>query len=454
MKFNLLAAAMFSAVAAFATTSVAAVDTTLITPGPAVSTEGWDTPESIRGGLKLLYAWDSSGPDAWDSKAHPMVYVTSEGIAKARSPGNNKNAGLYIIDAYTKEVVASARYDLGLGEHTAAGHTAGISVDGKWFYIGSTVIIDGKATPLTLVINARTLKVDKAFGFPLHHSIGFVDYTGKPIQTVTKNSGPHFLLDPQDDNRVIKALTATDIVMIGHNYVTADPTGKYLYVSQRPGAWGAADSGADGGMSKYNLETGKVTYIWGMGHNGNPIGNAHTADGKYTYVNEGHGSYVYKIDNETNTIVASSSAGVAGPYGNVLNWDESLLFIIGKGEGSHNTGRVIGVIETKTFKQSKAFQQPIVLDGSASSIDHAILHPDPAVNEIWVSNMAGWETIVLDPVTFETKALIPTPNFGDTHSGGFVKYGDNWAGELLVDMGGPQAAMYAQKLAIIAAAAK
>ncbi|MBW6507897.1 MAG: hypothetical protein K0B00_14305 [Rhodobacteraceae bacterium] len=453
MKLNMFAAAVIGAVAAFSTPSVAAVDTTLITPGPAVSTDGWDTPESIRGGLKLLFAWDSSGPDAWDSKAHPMVYVTSEGIAKARSPGNNKNAGLYIIDAYTKEVVASARYDLGLGEHTSAGHTAGISVDGKWFYIGTTVMIDKKATPLTLVINARTLKVDKAFGFSLHHSIGFVDYAGNPRQTITMNRGPDFIVDPTDNNRVVRAITNSDIPMIGHNYITVDPTGRYMYVAQRPGYYGAGDV-AEAGMAKLDLETGRFVDIWGLGHNGNPIGNAHTADGKFTYINDGHGSHVYKIDNETNEIVGETSAGVVGPYGNVLNWDESLLFIIGKGEGSHNTGRVVSVIETRTFAPTKAFNQPIVLDGSASSIDHGILHPDPAVNEIWVSNMAGWETIVLDAETFETKALIATPNFGDTHSGGFVRYGDNWAGELLADMGGPQKAMYEQKLAIIAAKAK
>ena len=449
MKLKLLAAMLIGVVGM--TASVAIAESPLVTPGPAVSTDGWETPEATRGGLKLMYAWDDSGPDAWDSKAHPMVYVTSQGIAKRLSPGKNKNAGLYIIDAYTKEVVGGARYDLGLGEHTAAGHTTGISVDGKWFYIGTTTMIDGVATPLTLVINARTLKPAKAFNFPLHHSIGFTDWQGNIRQTITKNSGPDYILDPTNDNRVVKSITALDIPMIGHNYITVDPTGKFMYVAQRPSSWGAAESGADGGMAKLNLETNEVVYMWGLGHNGNPIGNAHTADGKFTYVNDGHGSHVYKIDNELNEIVAEISAGVAGPYGNVLNYDESLLFIVGKGEGSHNTGRVISVIETAKFIQSKAFNQPIVLDGSASSIDHAILHPDPTINEIWVSNMAGWETIVLDSVTFETKALIATPDFGDTHSGGFVKYDGDWNGELLVDMGGPQKAMYAKKLELVAA---
>ncbi len=81
-------------------------------------------------------------------------------------------------------------------------------------------------------------------------------------------------------------------------------------------------------------------------------------------------------------------------------------------------------------------QQPIFMGGSASSLDHAILHPDPEVNEIWVSNMKGWETIVLDLDTFKPSDWIKTPNGGDTHSGGFVRYASDFTGELLVDQGG------------------
>ncbi len=421
---------------------------------------GWDTAESIRGGMTLFATYDSKGADAYDVAKHPLVYVSSQGVSKAFSPGKTSIAGLYIMDATTKAVVASARFDLGY-EHTAAGHTVGISPDGKWFYIGTTVLIDKVSTPLVLIVNARTLKVDKALkgvgtaqGFALHHSIGFKDWQGRDRVTLTKNSGPGFILDPKDDNRVVRAITALDVAMLGHNYVTIDPTGKFLYWGLRPGSWGGAgEFGATGGVVKFNMETGAVIYIWGLGEDGNPIGMAHTADGKFTYVNEAHGSEVYKIDNATNKVVGKTSAGVAGPYGLTLNWDETLLYTIGKGEGSHNTGHVIGVIDTKTFRGTRAFNQPIVLGGSASSIDHGILHPDPAVNELWVSNMNGWETIVLDLVTREVKAYIATPNGGDTHSGGFIRYKADWTGELLADMGGPQKPMYAAKKPLIAAAA-
>jgi hypothetical protein len=111
---------------------------------------------------------------------------------------------------------------------------------------------------------------------------------------------------------------------------------------------------------------------------------------------------------------------------------------VGKGEGSHNRGGVLGVVDTTIFRTDRSMNQPITLGGSAASIDHAILHPDPDVNELWISNMKGWETIVLDLDTYETEAYIPTPNGGDTHSGAFVSYNPDWTGELLVDMGGPK----------------
>jgi DNA-binding beta-propeller fold protein YncE len=247
------------------------------------------------------------------------------------------------------------------------------------------------------------------------------------------------------------AVTADDVPSIngriGHPYLTVDPTGKYLYQAIRP--QGAFGEGASATVAKIDMETGDKVFISGFGHNGNVIGMAHTADGKFTYVNEGHASETYKIDNETNEIVAVSSAGVAGPYGLALSFDEKYLYTIGKGEGSHNLGSVVGVVDTKLFKQATnlVYQMPIFLGGSARSVDHGIIHPDPEVNELWVSNMRGWETIVLDLNTHTVEAYIPQVNGGNTHNGGFVKYSPDWTGELLVDMGGPQKALYAARLA-------
>jgi mono/diheme cytochrome c family protein len=144
-------------------------------------------------------------------------------------------------------------------------------------------------------------------------------------------------------------------------------------------------------------------------------------------------------------VVDSTQAGVAGPYGLALNWDETYLYPIGKGEGTHNNGSVVGVVETKTFTSPRNFihNMPLYLGGSASSVDHGIIHPDPKLNELWISNMNGWETIVMDLNTHKVIAYIPTPNGGDTHSGGFARYTPDWKGELLADMGGPKATVRA-----------
>ncbi|MBI4288622.1 MAG: hypothetical protein HY671_09375, partial [Chloroflexi bacterium] len=229
--------------------------------------------------------------------------------------------------------------------------------------------------------------------------------------------------------------------------------GKYIYVSMGSPEIREGE-GFRAGIAKVNLEDGSVTVIHSVGSH--PIGITHTADGRFTYVVDGSNSLVFKIDNQTNQVVGRTSAGVAGPYGIALNWDETLAYTIGKGEGSHNLGGVMGVIDTKLFTQARGLlhQMPISLGGSASSVDHGILHPDPKVNELWVSNMNGWETIVVDLNTHKSVAWIPTPNGGNTHSGGFVRYNADFTGELLVDMGGPKSqSIWDTKKSRVAAAA-
>jgi DNA-binding beta-propeller fold protein YncE len=413
----------------------------------------WDTAESLRGGLQLVATYDSSGPDAWDVEAHPVVYMTSEGMGYGHRPSETTTLpGVQVIDAYTKEIVASAMFDLG-SEPTATPHGLGVSPDGKWIYIGfaEEVASEEEENPTrTLIINARTLKLDKIVQHTgaqrLHHVMSFQDSQGQDRVVLEygfgANGGPHFILDPKDDNRVVKAITIEDVgYKMGHPFLTVDPTGTFLYISLVAPAWRDVTY-ETGGIAKYNLETGDVTIIAGTGEH--PIGIAHTADGKFTYVVDGHGSHVYKIDNETNEIVGETSAGVAGPYGIALNWDETEIWVVGKGEGSHNTGGVLGLIDAESFSPSREFNQPFDIGGA--TMDHAFLHPDPAVNELWVSSAGTWETIVFDLDTKEVTARIPSANGGDTHSGAFVRYSSSWAGEVLADHGGPHKAMYAIRL--------
>ena len=437
-----------------------------LAPPPAgAQPAGWDTPESIRGRLRLLATYDSSGPDAWDVRAHSTVFITSEGVG-SNPKGGTRKSGVQVIDAYAKQVIASALFDLG-EEVTENPHGVGISPDGRWLYLGQMhrVRATGQVRTVLMIVNARTLKLDKVLEGTarvdwFHHITGFKDWQGRDRVMVafgrTPGGAPHYLLDPHDNNRVVRAITIEDIgYKIGHPYPTVDPTGRFVYVSVFAPPW-RAQLHNTAGIAKLNLETGAVTIIPFVGDN--PIGMAHTSDGRFTYVNDSHGDAVYKIDNTTNTVVGNTSAGVAGPYGLVLNWDETLLYPIGKGEGGHNVGSVVGVINAVTFAPPRQMFQslPIYLGGSASSIDHGILHPDPKVNELWVTNMNGWETIVLDLNTHKVKAYIPTPNGGDTHSGGFARYTPDWKGELLADMGGPKGPMYAtmrQRAAVVQPAA-
>ena len=59
------------------------------------------------------------------------------------------------------------------------------------------------------------------------------------------------------------------------------------------------------------------------------------------------------------------------------------------------------------------------------------------MNELWVSNMNGWETIVLDLDTYQPEAWIATPHGGDTHNGAFIEYQPDFTGEVHTDQGGP-----------------
>jgi len=422
------------------------------------ATMDWATKESERGGLYLVAQFDSSGPDAWDAAAHPLVYITSESSFNPNPdrviPGGF--AGFQLIDGYTKEVFASfigvttpKRSDLRTGPHGVD-----VSPDGKWAYVGWAEVDDSvtKYTSYVAIVNMRTLKIDKLLTQRsyfrgqqrvqrLHHIQSWRDVDGND-RTVLQwgfgaNGGPHHILDPNDDNRVVRSITYDDVQVMGHPFTTPSPDGKTLYVSiGSPELREAPYTGA--GVAKVDLETGAVTNIMGIGNH--PIGITHDVDGNFTYVVDGTNSMVYKIDNAIDEFVDKTSAGVAGPYGLAFNWDESLLFLVGKGEGTHNRGSALGVIDAERFTRWRGLHQmPIFLGGSASSIDHAILHPDPEVNEMWISNMNGWETIVLDLETFKPKAWIPTPNGGDTHSGGFVRYNPDFTGELLIDMGGPKA---------------
>jgi DNA-binding beta-propeller fold protein YncE len=431
--------------------------------------DGWTNAESIRGGLFLEAQLDSSGEDAWDIAAHPRVYFTSESFQSNYFNDNELDAelgnfaGWHVVDAYTKEIVASALYhDLVPGEANRGPHGVGVSPDGKWGYVGfATAPAEGCEGEFTacdrvgyvMVVNIQTMKVDKILRQQSYFEGGFRSQAIHHIQCWTHdesgedycilqwgfgaNGGPHHIIKPNDNNRVYRSITYDDVKPMGHPFTTPSPDGQYVYISM--GANFLRHSDLPGaGIAKYDITTGKHEEFHEVGRH--PIGITHTQDGKYTYVVDGTSSQLYKLDNETLHVVDRAAAGIAGPYGICLNFDESEAWINGKGEGTANLGNSMSIFDLERFRASRSYgNTPFYLGGSASSVDHCAFHPDPEVNEVWISNMKGWETIVVDLNTYEVEAYIATPNNGDTHGMAFVYYDNGWdSGELMVDMGGPK----------------
>lgn len=434
----------------------------------AIPDDGWSNAESVRGGLILVAQLDSSGPDAWDIAAHPRVYYTSESFQSNyyeanELPGDLGNfAGWHVVDAYTKEVVASALYqDLVPGEVNRGPHGVSVSPDGKWGYVGFMTNAAEDCDPTVeacngigyvMVVNTRTMKVDKILRQQTYFEGGYRSQAIHHIQCWTHdesqedycilqwgfgaNGGPHHIIKPNDNNRVFRSITYDDVKLMGHPFTTPSPDGAYVYISM--GSNWIREGHETAGVAKFDVMTGTHEVIAHVGSH--PIGITHTQNGEFTYVVDGHSGSLFKIDNASNEVVDHENSGIAGPYGICLNWDESEAWINGKGEGTANLGNSMAIFDLGRYRASRDHgNTPFYLGGSASSVDHCALHPDPSVNEVWISNMKGWETIVVSLDTYEVTDYIATPNNGDTHGMAFVWYDGGWdAGELMVDMGGPK----------------
>ena len=420
--------------------------------------DGWTNAESIRGGLFLEAEFPSDGPDAWDIAASPRVYFTSESYQSNYFQDNDlpeevgNFAGYHVIDAYSKEVVASHRLDYG-GTVTRGPHGIAVSPDGNWVYVGWMAENDaGDRYGYVAIVNAQTGLMDKVLRQESYFEGGTRSQAIHHIQCWTRdatgedycilqwgfgaNGGPHHIIMPNDNNRVFRSITYDDVKPMGHPFTTPSPDGEYLYISM--GSNWIRDGHDTAGVAKYELETGKHDVITNTGSH--PIGITHTQDGRFTYVVDGHGGQLYKVDNETNEVVDHNNAGIAGPYGICLTYDETEAWIDGKGEGTANLGNSMAIFDLgERFRASRDHgTTPFYLGGSASSVDHCALHPDG--DEIWISNMKGWETIVVDLNTDTVEAYIATPNNGDTHGMAFVWYDGGWDdGVLMVDQGGPKA---------------
>ena len=420
---------------------------------------GWDTEWSQLMGVKLLETFDSSGPNLWDPAAHPVVYFASEGPGYGGLLASGVELpGYMAIDAKTHEVLAAPHFDIGLSAsedpstHDVSGqffepHGAGVSPDGQFVYIPTAVGTSfggAKEAGRMIVVNARTGKIAQILQVPgrPHHIKSFVDSQGNDRVLAYSWSWGAYILDPKDDNRVVGAVPNS--ILNGGGYLAfVDPSGRWLYYTVRP----PSGVEAQGTVAIIDTETWK--YVRNIGvEDSSPIFVAFSGNGDFAYVTGGHHSIVAKIDMSEEDpadwdMVKFARAGTEGPYGLNLNWTDDLIVTIGKGEGSHNKGITVGLVDPRMAGSARPLGE--VFTGCLRA-DHGILNPDPEANELWISCNSSFETVVLDLTKQETrgdfspgeyvKARIPTPNGGSTHNGAFVAYNADFTGRVQADQNG------------------
>lgn len=425
-------------------------------PATAKAKAAWETEWSKKVGVSLEYSIDSSGPDAWDPTEHPLVFITTEGPGYGGLLSGVTLPGLAIIDADTREVVTSRNYDvLSWGwKNVFEPHGLGVSPDGQWIYLptgeGSFMTM-GEHAGRYLVINARTLKVDKVIQLQgqAHHAKSFVTPSGEHRVILYGWSQPMFVLDPNDDNRVAGSISHQQQGSEGYLYF-ASPNGDQIIGTGRYRDFDMRKHLSDNPIWLIDTRNWQVKK-WIQVHDSAPVWVSFTSDQKYAYVTGARNSIVIKVDLEEQAVVTEQRAGVDGPYGNHFGWDDRYIYTIGKGEESHNRGKMLGMVDAATMEVPGSRAMDQFYTGCIRG-DHGTLHPDPEANELWISCNASFEVVIFDLDLKEVTARIGMPNGGSTHSGAFVYYPDGWAvpGETLSDQNGLHGSALQLKKRIIA----
>jgi len=403
----------------------------------------WENEWTQKVGVSLEYSFDSSGPDAWDSKQHPLVFMTTEGPGYGGLLSGVTLPGLAIIDADTREVVTSQNYDvLSWGwKNVFEPHGLGVSPDGQWIYLPTG---EGSFTTTTrghagryLVINARTLKIDKVIQLQgqAHHAKSYVTPAGEQRVMLYGWSQPLFVLEPDNDNRAVGSISHQEQGSEAYLYF-ASPNGDQIIGTGRYRDFDMRKHLTDNPVWLIDPENWRIKK-WISVPDSAPVWVNFTTDQKHAYITGARNSIVMKLDLEEEEIVTEQRAGVDGPYGNHFGWDDRYIYTIGKGEESHNRGKMVGMVDTATMEVPGSRAMDQIYTGCIRG-DHGTLHPDPEANEMWISCNASFEVVIFDLDLKEVSARIPLPNGGSTHSGAFVSYPDGWdkRGENLSDMNG------------------
>ena len=426
-----------------------------------VGPDGWTTPLAEELGVSLFGEFDSSGEDAWDPVAHPNVFITTEGPGYGGLLSGVTLPGIAIIDSDTRGVVASQNYDvLALGwQNVFEPHGLGVSPDGQWIYLPAGEGSFGtRGKGHLLIINARTLKIDKILNVQsnVHHAKSYINGAGEGLVLVESFSGgfqPTFVLDPANNNVVVGGVDKAQLNNHGSGLGFITPDGSELFI-----AVGNTHSPSDAIFTQLSAAVYRIdTATWERKAvieipDGNPIWTSFSADNRYAYITGSHGSRVFKYDREREDLISWARAGVEGPYGVHLGWGDEFAYTVGKGESSHNRGRVLGIVNTELMDRPHGTSPTGQVSTGCIRGDHATLHPDPDANELWITCNSSFEIVVFDLDQNEVSARIPMPNGGSTHSGAFVQY-NGWDGEVVADQNGLQGSALALKQDLLEQAA-
>ena len=346
-------------------------------------------------------------------------------------------------------MVAHRNYDvLKLGfQNVFEPHGLGVSPDGKWIYLatgeGSFGTVNKGAW---LIINARTLKLDKVLRLQgnAHHASAFTDEAGRARVLAYGWKQPPFILDPKNDNRIVGGISFEEMKSPGYLYFI-DPEGKYLYVTGRIESAEARDKARENRLIKVSTKDWKVRKAVSL-EDSSPVWVSFTADYKTAYITGASSNRVFRYDTAADKITGVMRSGVEGPYGVHLSWDDKELYTIGKGEASHNRGKVLGYLQADLFGKVRSASDQFYT-GCVRG-DHGTLHPDREANELWITCNSSFEIVIFDLDQRIVSARIPMPNGGSTHSGAFVHY-EGWEGEVLADHNGFHGRALAQKRSLL-----
>lgn len=412
----------------------------LVAAGTAAA-DDWATPLAGKLGVELLEQLDSSGDDVWSPVEHPNVFITTEGSGGGSmlSGGRGKRLlGVAIFDTDSRQSVVSASYDMIDDmdwKQVSEPHGMGVSTDGQWIYLPST---DNRSEGRLLIINARTLKIDKVLGLSgrPHGVAAFLDGAGKSLTYSWGWGQSLFVLDPSDDHRVVGGLDQAGLDMEADLYFVA-PGGGEMIATGRPKRQGREKPEES---RLIRMDTATWTQLDGIAiEDGLPVWVTFGADGKLAFISGGYTSRLFTYDRQQGRIVSAVAAGVDNPYDIHLGWKEETLWTLGRAAGSRKRERAMSRFD---IGSPDIAPQPFPVECMRG--DNGTLNPDPQANELWITCDSSFEIIVFDLAEGKVSAHIPMPNRGTNHAGVFLRY-DGWRGELLSDMNGLQGPALAAK---------